>query len=108
MESTVTIGLDLGKSVFQIHGVDAGGGCRPASADTGQAAGVLREAGTLPGRDGSLRGGPPLGKRAQQAGAQGAIDAAPLCEGEPSTHGAKPTRGREFSRRKLNRPHVRR
>jgi transposase len=25
MESTVTIGLDLGKSVFQIHGVDAGG-----------------------------------------------------------------------------------
>ena len=25
MESAVTIGLDLGKSVFQIHGVDAGG-----------------------------------------------------------------------------------
>ena len=25
MESTVTIGLDLGKSVFQVHGVDAGG-----------------------------------------------------------------------------------
>jgi transposase len=25
MESAVTIGLDLGKSVFQINGVDAGG-----------------------------------------------------------------------------------
>ena len=25
MESTVAIGLDLGKSVFQVHGVDAGG-----------------------------------------------------------------------------------
>src|ERR1035438_5146161 len=25
MESSVTIGLDLGKSVFQVHGVDAGG-----------------------------------------------------------------------------------
>ncbi len=25
MESAVTIGLDLGKSVFQVHGVDAGG-----------------------------------------------------------------------------------
>ena len=25
MASAVTIGLDLGKSVFQVHGVDAGG-----------------------------------------------------------------------------------
>ena len=25
MESAVTIGLDHGKSVFQVHGVDAGG-----------------------------------------------------------------------------------
>jgi transposase len=25
MESAVTMGLDLGKSVFQVHGVDAGG-----------------------------------------------------------------------------------
>jgi hypothetical protein len=25
METAMTIGLDLGKSVFQIHGVDAGG-----------------------------------------------------------------------------------
>jgi transposase len=25
METAVTIGLDLGKSVFQVHGVDAGG-----------------------------------------------------------------------------------
>ena len=25
MELAVTIGLDLGKSVFQVHGVDAGG-----------------------------------------------------------------------------------
>jgi len=25
METAVTIGLDLGKSVFQAHGVDAGG-----------------------------------------------------------------------------------
>src|SRR4051812_25863575 len=30
MESAVTIGLDRGKSVFQVHGFDAGGGgCRP-------------------------------------------------------------------------------
>jgi len=25
METAVTIGLDLGRSVFQVHGVDAGG-----------------------------------------------------------------------------------
>jgi transposase len=25
METAVTIGLDLGKSVFQVHGVDTGG-----------------------------------------------------------------------------------
>jgi hypothetical protein len=25
MESAVTIGLDLGKSIFQVHGVDGGG-----------------------------------------------------------------------------------
>ena len=41
METAVAIGLDLGKSGFQVHGVDAGGGCRATAADAGQGAGVL-------------------------------------------------------------------
>ncbi len=63
MESAVTIGLDLGKSVFQVHGVDAGGAVvvqRDIPADAERAWRVLREAASLPGWDGGVQ--VPLGK----------------------------------------------
>ncbi len=46
--SAAFIGLDLAKSVFQVHGVDGQGGCGEAAAP-GYGAGVLRQSGTLCG-----------------------------------------------------------
>jgi transposase len=33
MQTITTIGLDIAKSVFQVHGVDAQGGCRMRAYD---------------------------------------------------------------------------
>ena len=56
MEEVSTIGLDLAKSVFQVHWDRCGrpGGGAPAVA-SGRGSWVLREAAALPGRYGSLR-----------------------------------------------------
>ena len=81
MQTITTIGLDIAKSVFQVHGVDA----------VGQA--VIRrqlkrryvltffpEAVALSGRYRSLRLGASLVARAPGTGSHGAVDAAGLCE----------------------------
>ena len=79
MQAVTTIGLDIAKSVFQVHGVDAEGKVlirrqlklRP---------GVLPEAATVPGWHRSLRHVASLVPRAQGARAYRAPDAAGLRE----------------------------
>ena len=81
MEAVVTIGLDIAKSVFQVHGVDAVGAIIVApTSDAREGAVVLREASSLPSRPGGLRHGALLGPRAQKAWPRCAADAAELCE----------------------------
>ncbi len=63
-----TIGLDLAKNVFQVHGVDADGPCPPKAPAPSGGAAVLRQASALPGRPGGLRYGAPLGTGAAGAG----------------------------------------
>ena len=66
MQTITTIGLDIAKSVFQAHGVDA----------TGQVVMKL----TMPGWHRGLRLVAPLVTRASGVGSQGAVDTAGLCE----------------------------
>ena len=63
-----TIGLDLAKHWFQVHGVDAGGQVvvRAAAAQRSDSPSSSRSA--VPGRHGSLRDGAPLGARADALG----------------------------------------
>ena len=65
MESAVTMGLDLGKSVFQVHGVDAVGAVIVQRRLTRSKllAFFAKQPACLVGMD-SLRGRPSLGKRA--------------------------------------------
>jgi len=50
MQTIMTIGLDIAKSVFQFHGVDAGGqGDHPPPVEASPGAGVLSEAAAMPG-----------------------------------------------------------
>ena len=81
MQSISTIGLDVAKSVFQVHGVDAAGQVvirrqlrRPAGP------GIFPEATAMPGGDRGLRVIAPLVSRAAGAGAYGAVDASGICE----------------------------
>ena len=81
MQTVTTIGLDIAKSVFQVHGVDAAGQVvirrqlkrriRP---------GVLPEAATMPGRHRGLRLVASLVARAPGAWPYRAADAAGLRE----------------------------
>ena len=49
MQTVTTIGLDIAKSVFQVHGIDAAGqGGHPPPAEAPLRPGVLPEAGALP------------------------------------------------------------
>jgi hypothetical protein len=69
MGGVITIGVDLAKSVFQVHGVDAagdGGGSPPAAAAPGVV--VLREAAVLSGRHGGVRDGASLGREIERLG----------------------------------------
>ena len=50
MQTITTIGLDIAKSVFQVHGVDAGGQVVIRSTEAAVGPGVLPEAAALPGR----------------------------------------------------------
>jgi hypothetical protein len=68
MSEITTIGLDLAKSVFQVHGIDASGRVIVAKALRAQGrAVVLRPIARVSRRYGSLRFGPSLGARADQA-----------------------------------------
>ena len=81
MQTITTIGLDIAKSVFQVHGVDAAGQVvirrqlkrrvRP---------GVLPEVAAMPGRHRSLRLVAPLVARAAGTWSYRAADAAGLRE----------------------------
>ena len=56
MQTISTIGLDIAKSVFQVHGVDAEGNVsHPPSAQAPPRTGILREAAAVPDWHGSLR-----------------------------------------------------
>ena len=49
MQAITTIGLDIAKSVFQVHGIDAQQCHRPPSAQAALRAGILPEAASMPG-----------------------------------------------------------
>ena len=77
-----TIGLDLAKSVFQLHAVDADGTRRLAQEAAAYGASrYAGEASILHGRNGSLRHFASLGAGDFSPGAPGEADAASLCEG---------------------------
>jgi transposase len=60
MQAVKTIGLDIAKSVFQVHGVDAQGEVHPPSAQAPLRPGVLPEVAIVPGGHRGLRVIPPL------------------------------------------------
>src|SRR6516164_3109871 len=79
MEPAITIGLDIAKHVFQVHG----GGCRrpcvvPQAPHVGEAAWVLSRAGVLRCGDGGLRRLALLGSGDRQVGPRSATDSAGL------------------------------
>jgi hypothetical protein len=81
MQAVTTIGLDIAKSVFQVHGIDAEGKviiCRQTEAPLHPD--VLSEAAAVPGWDRALRHVASLVARAQGARPYRAPDAAGLCE----------------------------
>jgi len=81
MQSISTIGLDIAKSVFQVHGVDAAGQVvirRQLRRRHVQA--FFSETAAVPGRDQGLRVIAPLVPRAAGVGTYGATDASGLCE----------------------------
>ena len=81
MQTVTTIGLDIAKSVFQVHGVDAAGQViDPPAIEASLRAGVLWKVATMPGRHRSLRLVAPLVTRAAGAWPYRAADAAGLRE----------------------------
>ena len=81
MQTITTIGLDIAKSVFQVHGVDAGGQVIVRrQLKRRYVLTLLPEAIAMSGRYRSLRVCSPLVSRAPSAGSYGAVDAAGLCE----------------------------
>ena len=81
MEEVAVVGIDLAKSVFQVHGVDAQGQVvvrRRLSRSKLLA--FFAEAAALPDRHGDLRQRQLLGAAAHRAGPRGAADAAAVCE----------------------------
>ena len=81
MQTITTIGFDIAKSVFQVHGVDAGGqGADPPPVEAPPGVGVFSEAAFLSGWHRSLRLVSPLVTRAPGAWPYRAINAAGLCQ----------------------------
>ena len=82
MGEVSTIGLDIAKSVFQVHGVDAAGAVvirkRVGRAKVLE---FFRGSAAVPGRDRGLSVSPSLEPRAAGAWPHGEADAAELCEG---------------------------
>src|SRR5262249_23840349 len=92
MGEVTTIGLDLAKHVFQVHGVDAegsDGSAQAASACAGS--GVLWSTAALSGWPGGVRDGALLGAGVARAWPRGATDASAIREG---VHQAQQTRCR--------------
>ena len=82
MGEVSTIGLDIAKSVFQVHGVDGAGAVvirkRISRAKMLE---FFADLPRVPGRDRSLSVSASLGPRAAGARPHGEADAAELCEG---------------------------
>ena len=77
-----TIGIDLAKNVFQVHGVDATGKVSiTKQLRRGQVLAFFAQIAAVPHRHGSVCDGPPLGTRAQEARPRCAADAGELREG---------------------------
>ena len=81
MTSVATIGLDIAKSVFQVHGVDAAGQVvvRQRLARRRVLA-FFRKAGALSRRDRGLQQLALLGARTHGARARGPLDAGAICQ----------------------------
>ena len=81
MQAVMTIGLDIAKSVFQIHGVDAAGNVIVRrQLKRRYVLPFFSEVARVPHRHGSLRFVASLVTRAHSTGAYGAPDAAGLRE----------------------------
>jgi hypothetical protein len=81
MQTVTTIGLDIAKSVFQVHGIRRGRqGVDPPQAEAPLCAGILREAAGVPDWDRALRHVASLVARTQGTWACRSPDAASLCE----------------------------
>src|SRR5262245_29639365 len=90
MNEITTIGLDLAKHVFQVHGVDAQGSpVLRKQLRRGQVLAFFSRISTLCGRVGSVRDGALLGSRAGRAWARGAADAGAIREGVHQTQQAR-------------------
>ena len=82
MGEVITIGLDIAKSVFQVHGVDdAGAVVIRKRISRAKSVGVLRRSAAVSGWDRSLSVSASLGPRAAGAWPYREADAAELCEG---------------------------
>ena len=86
MGEVITIGLDIAKSVFQVHGVDVAGAVvirkRISRAKVLE---YLRRSAAVPDRNRGVSVSASLGPRAANAWSYGEADAAELCEGLPQT-----------------------
>jgi transposase len=81
MQSISTIGLDIAKSVFQVHGIDAAGQVvLRRQFEAPARLGFFPKAAAMPGGYRGVCLIAPLVPRAAGAGAYGAVDAAGLCE----------------------------
>ena len=81
MQTITTIGLDIAKSVFQVHGVDAGGQVIVRrQLKRRYVLTFFQKLVAMSGRYRSLRLGAPLVARAPGTGSHRAVDAAGLCE----------------------------
>src|SRR4051812_39421079 len=73
-----TIGLDIAKNVFQVHGIDA---AEKVVVRKRLPAGVLQSVAAVPDRHGSMCHSALLGARADEARPRGAPNAGEGCEG---------------------------
>jgi transposase len=80
MQTITTIGLDIAKSVFQVHGVDGRPRDRSPAIEASLCPDVLPEAVAMSGRYRSLRVVAPLDTRVAGAGSHRAVDPASLCK----------------------------
>jgi hypothetical protein len=80
MQAITTIGLDIAKSVFQVHGIDAAGNVILPAAKAPLRPCVFPKTRALPGGHGSMRFVTLLVARAQRAWPYGAHDAGGLRE----------------------------